>query len=192
MGSDKALVEVAGQPMIRWVVRALMGAGASTVVAVGGRDVGSLDGIPVVPDLFDRAGPLAGIATALTWAAERDLADSVVVAACDQIALTVETISAMVESLAAAGDAAEGSVPMTPDGRIHPLPAVWRTRAADHMVELVHRGARRADSSFSLGVVEVAVGAQALVDLDTPDEVARFEECLGRHGGPGEDLGWLF
>ncbi len=192
MGSDKALVEVAGQPMIRWVVQALMGAGVEPIVAVGGSGLSLLEGLGVVPDLFDRAGPLAGIATALAWVAEHDCADHVVIAACDQVALRAETVSVMVESLSAAGDAAKGVVPVTPDGRIHPLPAVWRTSVADAMVELVRGGARRADSSFSLGVVAVEVGAESLVDLDTPDEVARFEKLLGRNLGPGDDLRPLF
>jgi len=58
MGQDKALVEVAGRPMISWVIDAL---GAVTdQVLVSGRP-GGWGGHPGLPDSEGVAGPLAGL-----------------------------------------------------------------------------------------------------------------------------------
>lgn len=63
MGTDKALVDVAGRPMIEWVADAL-GAVCSNVVVVGRTD--QIDGLRSLPDTQSQVrGPLAGLATAL-------------------------------------------------------------------------------------------------------------------------------
>ena len=63
MGTDKALVPVAGIPMIEWVGTA-MKAVVEDVVVVGRDD--PLAGIPAVPDLDPGPrGPLPGLVTAL-------------------------------------------------------------------------------------------------------------------------------
>jgi molybdopterin-guanine dinucleotide biosynthesis protein A len=65
MGRDKALVPVAGKPMLEWVAEALDTAGLEHVVV--GRANGIRDDRPV------HRGPLAGIATGLRVAAGRDV-----------------------------------------------------------------------------------------------------------------------
>jgi molybdopterin-guanine dinucleotide biosynthesis protein A len=63
MRSDKALVEVAGRPMIEWVLEAL--SAVCDAVVVSGRS-GHLAGYRCLPDARpDVHGPLAGLATAL-------------------------------------------------------------------------------------------------------------------------------
>jgi CTP:molybdopterin cytidylyltransferase MocA len=51
---------------------------------------------------------------------------------------------------------------------------VWRVTAAGALDALVEAGARRADAAFALGVTPVLRPGSELVDLDTPDDVARF------------------
>lgn len=59
MGRDKAMVELAGRPLVAWVADAL--APVTSRVVVVGR-TGPLAGLPGVPDRFpDRRGPLAGL-----------------------------------------------------------------------------------------------------------------------------------
>ncbi len=61
MGTDKALVEVAGVPMIAWVVTALESACGNIIIS--GRQ-GRMVGYECVPDdPSDVAGPLAGLVT---------------------------------------------------------------------------------------------------------------------------------
>lgn len=75
MGSDKALVEVGGRPMISWVIDAL-GSVADQVV-VAGRP-GGWDGHPGLADPDGIAGPLAGLAAGL------ELGQPVLLVAVDQ------------------------------------------------------------------------------------------------------------
>lgn len=86
MGTDKALVDVAGDPMVERVARAL-----NTVcdeLLVVGRP-GTLGGIPCIPDDHSgRLGPAAGVATALRVADGRP----VLVVAVDQPFLRAETL----------------------------------------------------------------------------------------------------
>jgi molybdopterin-guanine dinucleotide biosynthesis protein A len=66
MGRDKAFVVVDGEPMVVRVARALRGAGADEVVAVGGDEARlSALGLAHLPDDHPGEGPLGGVLTAL-------------------------------------------------------------------------------------------------------------------------------
>lgn len=87
MGADKALVRIAGLPMVRWVAKAADSI-TSRVVAVG-RD-NPLAGIPAIPDIpTSREGTLAGLVTALEFAAP----DPVLLLAVDQPFVRSETLN---------------------------------------------------------------------------------------------------
>ncbi len=95
MGADKALVEVAGRPMVAWVSAAL-GEVADRVV-VAGRTHPVL-GVDPLPDPVEGpVGPLAGLAGALGEAAAIG-ADAVVVVAVDQPFARRETLARLVAS----------------------------------------------------------------------------------------------
>ena len=80
MGRDKAFVEIDGQPMVMLARRALIAAGATGVVAVGGDAPGlAALGLETIPDTAPGEGPLGGIIDAL----EHSDDDVVVVLACD-------------------------------------------------------------------------------------------------------------
>lgn len=86
MGSDKALIDVAGEPMIDHVHRALDAVCDDLLIV--GRE-GNLNGIRCVPDDHPgRLGPAAGVATALRLAGGLP----VLVVAVDQPFLRVETL----------------------------------------------------------------------------------------------------
>jgi molybdopterin-guanine dinucleotide biosynthesis protein A len=180
MGAVKPLVEVGGRPMGSRVTGALADAGADPVALVGApAAVATALRLPVVADRWPGEGPLGGIASAVDWAASRAGADLVVVVACDQVGVVPATVAALVAALvharSAAGDRPVGAVVQTADGRRHPFPSVWRTTAAGSLAALVTAGERRADAAFTLGVVAVARPEAELVDLDTPDDVARHD-----------------
>jgi molybdopterin-guanine dinucleotide biosynthesis protein A len=89
MGRDKALVEVAGRPMVEWVAEAMRPVTSQLVVL--GRS-GNLAGIECVPDDHPaRRGPLAGLATALRFAD----GEPVLVVAVDQPWVRSETLAAL-------------------------------------------------------------------------------------------------
>ncbi len=85
MGADKALVEVAGIPMVGWVAAALERAGLD-VVTVGGPD--RVPGYENIADPVNIRGPLAGLAAALEHGGNRPI----VMVAVDQPLLRVETV----------------------------------------------------------------------------------------------------
>jgi molybdopterin-guanine dinucleotide biosynthesis protein A len=82
MGQDKALVDVAGKPMIAWVVEALEA--VCSKVAISGRD---WEGRPGLDDHSDFKGPIAGLAAALR------LGDDVLLVAVDQAWVRRETLA---------------------------------------------------------------------------------------------------
>ncbi len=89
MGRDKALVDVAGRPMVEWVADAIRPITSNLLVM--GR-AGTLAGIACVPDDHPaRRGPLAGLATALR------IADGapVLLVAVDQPWVRSETLAAL-------------------------------------------------------------------------------------------------
>jgi molybdopterin-guanine dinucleotide biosynthesis protein A len=63
MGEDKALVKLAGKPLIVWALNALQGAGLETRIAGAQRDLSAF--APVIADRAPDAGPLEGICAAL-------------------------------------------------------------------------------------------------------------------------------
>ncbi len=91
MGRDKALLEVAGKPMVEWVAGAL--AASATEVMIIGRSGGE-GGLAAVPDDRPaRRGPLAGLATALRRAGARP----VLLVAVDQPWVRSSTLGALLD-----------------------------------------------------------------------------------------------
>lgn len=63
MGEDKALVEVAGRPLVAYAVHVLRGAGLEPRIAGGRPDLNEF--APVIADLDPGLGPLGGVVSAL-------------------------------------------------------------------------------------------------------------------------------
>lgn len=89
MGSDKALVDVGGKPMIEWTAAAVRTV-VSDVIGVGRRDrAGSVVAVP--DDALPTAGTLAGLVTAL-----RRSPTSVLLIAVDQPWLRADTLRELI------------------------------------------------------------------------------------------------
>jgi molybdopterin-guanine dinucleotide biosynthesis protein A len=170
MGRDKALIEIAGEPMAVRVAAAARTAGARDVVAVG-RPPGAFEalGLSTVADDRPGEGPVAGIVTAAAWSAER----VVLVVGCDLVAPSPEAMSAMVAALAAHPDAAV-AVPAVA-GRRQWVHTAWRTTSGPALrsaLEAGRRGVGEAVAAAGLGVVEVpGIDPAALADADTPGDL---------------------
>jgi molybdopterin-guanine dinucleotide biosynthesis protein A len=91
MGSDKALVEVAGKPMFEWVVGALRSVTDDLVVVGRAGKLGDIECIP--DDHPGRHGPLAGLATALRLTGDKP----VVLVAVDQPWIRAATLNALLD-----------------------------------------------------------------------------------------------
>lgn len=92
MGTDKALLTLAGRTLLERAIAGVEEVAAETFV-VGDRTTYHRFGVPVVADGFPDAGPLGGIATALRSAAH----DDVLIVACDMPFLSRPLLRAMAD-----------------------------------------------------------------------------------------------
>ena len=169
MGRDKALIEVAGEPLVQRVARALVAAGAQRVVVVGG-DRAAIEalGLDVVADRFPGEGPLGGVLTAM---AESD-APVLAVLGTD----LVNPDPAAIRAVLAALTSHDVAVPVA-GGRRHFHHAVWQRSAQVDRSRRRSCGGERAIKRAvryldDMAVVEVdGIAPTALADADTPDEL---------------------
>jgi molybdopterin-guanine dinucleotide biosynthesis protein A len=167
MGADKALLEVDGVAMAARVVASLTAAGCHPIVAVGG-DRGGLEalGIDVIDDPWPGEGPLGGVMAALTLAS-----GPVLVLACDLPWIDATTVGRLV---AADGiEFASVDVVAARSDRSEPLCARWHPTALPELSAAFGRGERSVRRAMAaLRVAEVSVDPRAVVDADTPEDLA--------------------
>ncbi len=160
MGRDKALLPLAGRPLIEQIARCAATVAASVTI-VGSPDKYQGLGFDVIPDRRPDCGPLAGIEAALeSGRARRNL-----ILACDMPHLN----PALLEELF--GGHADCVVPQTPDGRWHPLCAVWDQSLLPNVRAALDRQEFRVRAALTeVAVQVVAVGH--LSNANTPEEWA--------------------
>lgn len=163
MGIDKAALPWRGTTLIRYVATEVEAA-AGAVAIVGG---GPVSGYRVLSDAIAGAGPLGGIAAALAdTCAEWNL-----VVACDMPGIQR---AALAQLLREAKD--EVTLPVTSDGRMHPLCAVWSRSAGPIVSEAVLGGLRRVTDVVKLLRFHTVTMDEAVVaNVNTPEEWARLE-----------------
>ena len=166
MGRDKAFVECGGRPLADIARTALLEAGATEVLSIGG-DLDRLArlGFVAVPDDSPGEGPLGGLLTALRVAG----GGWVAVLACDLPRASAATVR---ELLAHTGDGADAVAPLL-DGRPLPTHAVWRRDCRERLGAAFGTGERRLAAALELvRVRHVTVhDPRTLVDVDTPDDL---------------------
>ena len=166
MGTDKALVEVAGQPLAARVASQIARV-CGTVSLVGDPARYSHLGFPVLPDRFPGEGPLAGIEAVL----RSSPADWNLIVACDMPQLD----AALLEALFSAGG--DCNVATHEDGRIEPLCAVYHRRCHPAILaafEAGVRGVRHVLPQLALRYVRVDA-SRPIPNLNTPEDVARYQ-----------------
>ncbi|MBV9254102.1 MAG: molybdenum cofactor guanylyltransferase [Actinobacteria bacterium] len=178
MGTDKALLPVGGRAMAAVARDALLGAGASEVLAVGG-DAAALTslGFRVVADRWPGDGPLGGVVTALAEAT----CDVVVVLACDLPLIEAAAVTTLLRHL---GDA-DAVVPFVA-GQPQVLVAAYRRACARELENARAAGQRR---------LRDAVGRLRLADAPLePRWVHNVNQAADLEGlteleGDGEGIG---
>ena len=167
MGRDKALIEVQGQPLVLRVAGALVRAGATRVIVIGGdRPAIEAVGLTAVADRFPGEGPLGGVLTALSGT------DAAIVAVLgtDLVAPDPSAITTVLDALAGH----DVAVPVS-GGRRHFHHAIWQ-RSAQATLEAAFAAGERAIKRAvrDLDVFEVVgIAPETLADADTPDELPR-------------------
>jgi molybdopterin-guanine dinucleotide biosynthesis protein A len=155
-GVDKALVPLAGKPLIAHVVDRLAPQVSALAISANG-DPDRFDrlGLPVLPDpVPDRPGPLAGVLAGLEWArVAHPEARRLLSVPVDCPLLPADLMA----RLAAAGG--EDAVVMAASGgRRHPVVALWPVRLAPALRAGLTDGTARKVEAFAGG------GSQAVVE----------------------------
>jgi molybdenum cofactor guanylyltransferase len=166
MGQDKALIEIAGQPLALAAAEALR-AVCQSVSLVGDPERYKTLGLPVISDRERGAGPLSGIEAALgATRSEWNL-----IAACDMPSLDASLLRDLAQS---AGD--DAVIPRYPDGRIEPLCALYHQRCHAVAADSLAAGIRRvSDFLARLTVRYVQVtDPEPFLNLNTPEDLENY------------------
>lgn len=169
MGRDKAFVEIAGEPMVLHVGRALEAAGASEVHVIGGdRPRLAALGLGVVDDDHPGEGPVGGVLTALTHLSGTDgRPRDVLVVACDLPHLAGEDLRRLVDA-----DGAHVDVLVARTDRVEPMCARWRRSALPALRDAFEAGERALHRVISrLPHTEVHLAAEALRNVNAPADI---------------------
>ena len=186
-GGDKCLRPLAGETLLaRVIARAQPQVGRLILNANGDPARFAAYGLPVVADVVEgHAGPLAGILTALDWAAaEAPECPLVASFATDAPFLPRDLVETMAEARDLAGAdlacAASG-------GRAHPVFGLWPVELrADLREALVDRGERKIDRwTASHRLVEVVFPPDPVdpfFNANRADDLAEAERLIAKHG----------
>lgn len=157
MGRPKALLEIAGMPLVVRTARLVEGAAGSCAV-IGNSEAYQSLGLRLIADDFPGAGPLGGIATALRVSN----APWNLIVACDLPYLT----AAWLKHLAIRAIASSANVVMPANGdHPEPLCAVYRRQCEPTLRAALDRGERK--------VKDVVCGLS--LDLIEADEWKAFD-----------------
>ena len=186
-GGDKCLRPLAGETLLaRVIARVAPQVGPLILNANGDPARFAPYDLPVVADVVEgHAGPLAGILTALDWAAENAPHHPLVASfATDAPFLPRDLVATMVEARDMAGAdlacAASG-------GRAHPVFGLWPVELrADLRAALVEQGERKIDRwTASHRLVEVAfpcAPVDPFFNANREDDLAEAERLITEYG----------
>lgn len=185
-GADKALLDLAGQPLIAHVARRL---GCARAVSANGDPARfAWLGLPVLADsVADHPGPLAGILAGLDWAAARGLA-GIVTAAVDTPLFPAD----LATRLDAAGKRgrvvlARGRSEIGGEARLQPTFGWWPVAAAAPIHAAIAGGERRVEAvarANGLTVLDV-LDPQAFLNVNTPADLAHIRDIAAAGQGDG-------
>ncbi len=189
MGRPKAFIELGGRPLIARVIGVLRELFPEVfIVSTETAPFAGL-GLPVIPDLHARGGPLAGAHAALSATEQAQ----VLVVGCDMPFLN----PALLAHLADRAEGRGAAVPQGPDG-LHPLHAVYAKRALDPMEAALAQGAFKFTDAFpSLDVVEIGEDElrrfdpdlRSLFNVNRPEDLARAETMIAAGRTPASPAG---
>ena len=181
MGQDKALVSLAGRPMIEHILTRLAGLGAETIITTNNPGDYEHLGLPLASDEEPGAGALPGLHTALKAAQ----GDNVFVLACDMPFVN----RLLVEHLLGLASRADVIVPCWEDAyqTMHAVYARKKClRAVDNALE---QGEQRMISFYSdvevypvpsEEIAEIDPKGRSFFNVNTPEDLAEAERLLAQ------------
>ena len=185
MGQDKALLALAGRPLIEHVLDRLAPQVGYVAVSWNGEAAALAHlGLPLLEDGSpDRPGPLAGVLAGLDWAAGQG-ADWLATVPVDTPFVPRDLVARLVAAAVPGG----GPVLAASDSGLHPTAALWPVRLREDLRLALDQGQRRvAGWALDQGAVTVPFtsegGHDPFVNLNTPEDLAAAEALL--RGGRG-------
>jgi molybdopterin-guanine dinucleotide biosynthesis protein A len=178
---EKALLDLAGEPMIKRVVERLRPqVGRMVINANGDPKRFAQFGLPIFADTIEgHEGPLAGLQAGLQWArAETPDARFIASVAADKPFIPEDLVARL---LAALKDAGASSAIASSGGEWTPVVGVWSVALSDTLAEALRQGVRavhRFATEKGGAVVEfpfVEIGGEPIdpfFNVNTPDDVA--------------------
>lgn len=134
MGSDKAWLEIEGEPLIKRTLKTLRPV-TSSVAIIANTDVYDCLGVPVFADERHGVGPLEAVRVALSKSQTR----RVLLVGCDLPFVTSELFRFLL-SIPATSAAV---VPLSDDNQIEPLCAIYSKEALPAVLDLIDSGERK-------------------------------------------------
>ncbi|HEX9020905.1 MAG TPA: molybdenum cofactor guanylyltransferase [Nitrospirota bacterium] len=176
MGADKAFLRLSGVPLIEHVLRALRSVSDRIIIVTNSPAAYGSYGVVVVPDAFDKRGPLTGIYSGL-----RESTDEYnIVVACDMPFLNPGLLLYMI-GLAGGHDIVVPSV----GDFVEPLHAVYRKGLVPVIEQRLRKDARQIQGLFdeirtryvtAEEIDRFDPGRRSFVNLNTPEEYERYRE----------------
>jgi molybdenum cofactor guanylyltransferase len=177
MGGSKAMVQLAGRPLISYPVRAVIEAGLEPfVVAKAATELPPMD-VPVLREEPDDPHPLHGVIAALRAARGRP----VVIVACDMPLVSAELLTWLAGMTATA-------IPLV-GGILQPLLARYEPMAEPALAVAVHHGLSAQAAALALGprvIAETELAAfgtpeHLLLNVNDERDLARATQIWGAY-----------
>lgn len=186
-GGDKALLRLAGQPLLAHVIGRFAPQVAQLAINANGDPTRfQAFGLPVIADTIEgHAGPLAGILAGLHWAAGIAGVTHLATVAVDTPFLPRD----LVARLAASPGSADRIVLAASAGKTHPVAGLWPLSVTGALRMFLAAGETRKVTVFTgrmeAGIVDFAApnggtrSADPFFNVNTPDDLAGAEQFLG-------------
>lgn len=180
-GGDKALLQLAGRPLMAHVIERLAPqAGPLAINANGDPARFAAFGLPVLADpVADYPGPLAGVLAGLEWAAAMGAADIVTVAA-DTPFFPADLVARLRAAAAGAGTPIALAATQDAERGIarHPTFGLWSTSLRHDLAEALEAGTRKIVAWTDRHGAATALfdgPGDPFFNLNTPDDLARAQ-----------------
>ncbi len=183
----KALLELGGVPLIRRALIALSGAGVDEVVVVTGHHAQAIE--PVVQEfpvtLVRNPQPQEGQVSSqrVGLGALAGKLDAVIVALADQPMLNAQDITALIAAYKKRPEGVEVVYPLvsTPQGEQRGNPVIFSAEVCQRILQSdANVGCRQWQAAHASQVLAWPTdNLRYAIDVDTPDDLARFERDTG-------------
>ncbi len=175
MGSNKALLEVGGFPLIQILVDRIRPITDQILISSNEDSPYRFLDLPVVPDHFKGHGPLAGFHAAML----RNTCSLYIMLACDLPNLQ----SSLLRNLVLLTEGFDAAIPVSADGLAHPLCAVYRRTCLPSVEKALLRGANKVIETFLddslairwIGSAEGQFEDMDLANINTPEDLRRLK-----------------